>query len=47
MNGRSLLLHKIRLYIPNSYDIKLIIMDEIHKIPYSGHPGYQKMITMM
>ena len=21
-------------------------MDELHKILYSGHPGYQKMITM-
>jgi hypothetical protein len=20
-------------------------MDELHKIPYTGHPGYQKMIT--
>jgi hypothetical protein len=20
-------------------------MDELHKRPYSGHPGYQKMIT--
>ena len=46
MNGRGLLLHKGRLHIPNSADIKLIIIDELHKIPYSGHPGYQKMITM-
>ena len=22
-------------------------MDELHKIPYSGHPGYQKIITMI
>ena len=22
-------------------------MDELHKIPYSGHLGYQKMITMI
>ena len=21
-------------------------MEELHKRPYSGHPGYQKMITM-
>jgi hypothetical protein len=20
-------------------------MDELHKIPYSGHPGYQKIVT--
>ena len=38
MNKKELLLHKGRLYIPNSKDIKLIIMDELHKRPYSGHP---------
>ena len=24
-----------------------MILNEIHKIPYSGHPGYQKTITML
>ena len=33
MNRRGLLLHKARLYIPNLTDIKLIIMDELHKKP--------------
>ena len=47
MNLRGLLLHKNRLYIPNSTDIKLTVMDELHKLPYSGHPRYQKMITMI
>ena len=46
LNGRGLILNKRILYIPNSTDIKLIIMDELHKRPYSGHPRYQKMITM-
>ena len=27
--------------------MKLIVMDELHKIPYLGHPGYQKLITMI
>ena len=35
MNNKGLLLHKRRLYIPNSEDIKLIIINELHKIPYS------------
>ena len=30
LNRRGLLLHKIRLYIPNSLDV----MDELHKGPY-------------
>ena len=47
LNGRWLLLHKNILYIPNSEDIKLTVMNELHKRPYSQHPGYQKMITMI
>ena len=38
---------KNRLYIPNSTDLKTIILNEMHKKPYSGHPGYQKTITML
>ena len=46
MNGRGLLLHKGRLYIPNSIEIETSVMDELHKRPYLGQPRYQKMITM-
>ena len=46
MNRRGLLLHKGRLYVDNLADIKLTIMDGLHKRAYSGHPRYQKMITM-
>ena len=44
---KGLLLYKDRLYIPNVPKIKLLILNEIHKTPYSGHPGYQKTITML
>ena len=27
--------------------LKSSLLDEIHKTPYSGHPGYQKTITML
>ena len=47
LNQQGLLLHKNRLYIPNIAEIKLRVMDEIHKRPYSGHLGYEKMITMI
>jgi hypothetical protein len=39
------LTYKGRLFIPNCDDLKRFIMDELQKIPYIGHPGYQKMIT--
>ena len=35
------------MYVPNVPKAKLLILDEIHKTPYSGHLGYQKTITML
>jgi hypothetical protein len=40
----DLLTYKGRLYVPNCDDLKRFIMDELHKRPYTSHPGYQKMI---
>jgi hypothetical protein len=40
----SLLTYRSRLYIPDCDDLKRFIMDELHKRPYTGHPGYHKMI---
>ena len=45
MTKGGLLTYRDRLYIPNGDDLKRFIMDELHKRPYTGHPGYQKMIT--
>jgi hypothetical protein len=39
------MIYKDRLYIPDAEELKKLILDEMHKKPYSGHPGYQKMIT--
>ena len=47
LNQQGLLLYKDMLYILHIREIKLTVMDELHKIPYSGHLGYQKMITMI
>ena len=47
INEKGLILYKKRLYIPNVPKIKLLILNEIHKTAYSGHPGYQKTITML
>jgi hypothetical protein len=41
----GLLTYKYRLFIPDCDDLKRFIMDELHKIPYTDHPGCQKMIT--
>lgn len=36
-----------KLYVPDSNDIKNLILDEFHTSHYTGHPGYQKMITAL
>jgi hypothetical protein len=45
LGADSLLLYNNRLYVPNSTDLKCLILDEFHRRPYVGHPGYQKMVT--
>jgi hypothetical protein len=45
MTEGGLLTYKRRFYIPDCDDLKRFILDELHKIPYFGHPGYQKIIT--
>ena len=47
LNEKLFLLYKDKVYVPNVPKVKLLIMDEIHKTPYLGHPGYQKTITML
>ena len=46
LNEKVFLLYKDRMYVPNVPKFKLLILDEIHKTPYSGHPSYQKTMTM-
>jgi hypothetical protein len=31
---------KNKLYLANSIEFKMLILDELHNKPYSGHPGY-------
>ena len=47
LNEKGLILYKNKLYVPNVPKFKLLILNELHKTPYSGHPGYQKTITML
>ena len=47
LNKDGFLLFKDRLYVPDVPKVKLLILDEVHKTPYSGHLGYQKTVTML
>jgi hypothetical protein len=33
--------------VPDSADLRQLIMDELHKRPYVRHIGYQKMVTII
>jgi hypothetical protein len=39
------LMYKKKIYIPNVQDLKLMILNEMHNVPYVGHPGYQKNVA--
>ena len=47
LNENEFLLLKDKLYVPNVPKVKLLILDEFHKTPYSRHLGYQKTIAML
>jgi hypothetical protein len=34
-----------RFYVPNSQELRNLVLKEMHNVPYVGHPGYQKTIT--
>jgi hypothetical protein len=38
-------LHKNRIFVPSVQDLKQIILQEMHNVPYEGHPGYQKIVA--
>jgi hypothetical protein len=41
----GLLMHKNRIYVPSSRELRNLVLKEMHDAPYVGHPGYQKTIT--
>jgi hypothetical protein len=38
-------MHKNRIYVPSSGELRNLVLKEMHDVPYAGHPGYQKIIT--
>ena len=34
-----------KIYVPDSSELKKVILREFRTKPYSGHPGYQKTLT--
>jgi hypothetical protein len=38
----GILMYKNKFYVPNVQGLKLVILREMHNVPYAGHPRYQK-----
>jgi hypothetical protein len=47
LDKNGLLRFKNRLYVLDFVYLKPTILEKLHKRPYFGHPGYQKMITAL
>ena len=40
-------MYKGRNYVPNSQELKNMILREMNNVPYAGHRGYQKTIAVV
>jgi hypothetical protein len=38
-------MHKNRIYVPSSGELRNVVLKEMHDVPYVRHPCYQKTIT--
>jgi hypothetical protein len=45
MKEDGILIHKNRIYVPNSGEIRNLALKEMHNVPYAKHLGYQKTIA--
>ena len=47
LDDAEMLYFNKKLYIPNEDSLRKLILDEFHISHYTGHPGYQKMVTAL
>jgi hypothetical protein len=43
----GILMYRHRVYVSNDQELKSMILSKMHKVPYVGHPGYQKTIVVV
>jgi hypothetical protein len=41
----GILMYRRRVYVSNVQELKNLLLLEMHKVPYVGHPNYQKIIA--
>jgi hypothetical protein len=40
LDNDEIIIYRGRIYVPNSQELKNLILREIHNVPYVGHPSY-------
>jgi hypothetical protein len=40
LEDNGIVMHKNIMYVSNSYDLRKLVLKEMHTIPHVGHPGY-------
>jgi hypothetical protein len=45
LENDEILMYRGIIYVSNSRELKNLILEEMHKVPYARHPGYQKTIA--
>jgi hypothetical protein len=43
----GLLMHKNRIDVPSSTELRNLVLKEMHNVPYARHPDYQKKIKIV
>jgi hypothetical protein len=47
LDNDEILRYRERIYVPNSQELKNMILRGMHNVPYVGHPGYHKIIAVV
>jgi hypothetical protein len=40
-------MHKNIVCVSNSYELRRLVLNEMHNVPYVGHLGYQETIVVL
>jgi hypothetical protein len=41
----GILMYRHRFYVSNDKELKILILSEMHKVPYVGHPSYRRQLS--
>ena len=45
LDNDEILMYRGIIYVPNSQELKILILREMHNVTYARHPRYHKTIT--